>query len=81
MLILPISSPNKCRFFAKYRYFMIIFGLKSVKYPDEMKCINHIILLGYRKELIVSQTASSLGKRDSVWIFLIIFLFLSCPIA
>jgi hypothetical protein len=52
-----------------------------IKYPDEKKCIDHVILLGYRKELIVSQTANSLGKRDSVWIFLIIFLFLSCPIA
>jgi hypothetical protein len=34
-----------------------------------------------RKGLTVSQAASPLGKRDSVWIFLIIFLFPSCPIA
>ena len=43
MLILPISRPNKCRFFAKIQIFIEIFSVKSVKYTEEKKSIDHVI--------------------------------------
>ena len=33
---------EKCHFLRKYRYFMIIFYVKSVKYTEGMKCSNRI---------------------------------------
>jgi len=45
MLILPISSPNKCQFLRKYNYFLTIFHFFRIKYTEEIKCINHITLL------------------------------------
>ena len=34
MLILPISSPNKCQFFAKIQIFFEIFHFFRIKYPE-----------------------------------------------
>ncbi len=46
LLILPISSPNKCLFLRKYKYFSQFSVCNRIKYPVEKKRINHIILFG-----------------------------------
>ncbi len=62
-------------FLRKYEYLLTFFVWNRIKYPDEKKCISHVILLGigYEDWLIFdSEDASkkTCGYRDfSIWLW------------
>ena len=70
MLILPISSPNKCQLFAKIKIFL---NFDRIKYTVRNKCIDHVILFGIKKGQTVSQAANPPDVIGVLFLFEVVF--------